>query len=868
MARGGLPSVKVRIYSLVWACALPAIVGFALLTAHFIQRERAQIQQDSLITARALIRAVDRDLNTGITVALALANSPSLDKGDLAAFHSEASKALRPEFPGFNFVLSDRDAVQLLNTVRPYGGVMPDPASAARIRQVFDSGRPVISDVFIGGALKRPLVAIHAPVLRDGQVIYCLSVAFVPERLGQVLREQSLPPDRVVGIFDRQGVIVSRSLHAQEYAGKQGSPTLLAQTRGRQEAITETVTLEGEPVYTMYSRSPTSGWMVAIGVPSSVVWSETLASVRWIGLAVFLLLLAGSGVAWYLARQIGRSVHGLSSAALSLGEGGWQQAPVAPSFREADEAIKTLQSVGAELEHHRHRLESLIEERTAQLQSAMQEAQQANAAKDIFVANMSHELRTPMNAVLGMAHLLGTSGLTPEQNRYLDMLRAAGQSLLGILNDILDFSKMQAGKVELYPTRFRLDEVMHALAAIMSVSAGEKELELAIGVEPDVPRVLVGDALRLQQVLVNLAGNAIKFTERGEVAVSVQRVSRSPLALRFCVRDSGIGMSEDQMARLFSPFTQGDLSFTRRFGGTGLGLTISRGLIELMGGSIEVHSEPGRGSEFRFTLTFEAAEDGAPPHAGKLHLLLADDNHTSRTFIAKTVAAWGWTCDCAASGTEALARLRTGVRYDAVLLDSPMPDMDAMQAIGDMAQVPVVCMVNAYARGKMMKEMAGAHATAFLSKPVTASSLFDAVQTAMAPAGRDDVRRSAAPMLDGARILLVEDNPINQNVAKGLLEHAGAVVAVAEHGQAALDRLRAGDRYDLVLMDVQMPVMDGFTATRLIRAELGLQLPVIAMTAGVMESEREQCMAAGMDDFIAKPIDVEQMFAILSRHLR
>ena len=676
MVRRRPPSIKVQIYSLVWACALPPIVGFALLTAHFIERESDQIKGDTLITARALMLAVDRDLNTGITVALALANSPSLDKRDFAAFHAEATKALRPEFPGFNFVLSDRDSVQLLNTVRPYGALLPDPGSAARIRKVFETGKPVISDVFIGGALKRPLVAIHAPVIRDGKVVYCISSALVPERLGQVLKEQRLQPDRVVAIFDSQGVIVARSLDPEHTVGKKGAPSLLAQMRLKQEAAVEATTLEGLPVYSMYSSSPFSGWTVVIGVPRSVVWSEMLASIKWISFVVALLLAAGFCVAWMYGRKVGRSLE------------------------------------------------------------------QAAAAKDAFVANMSHELRTPMNAVLGMAHLLGTTQLSKEQARYLATIRASGQSLLGILNDILDFSKMQAGKVELHPVRFKLADVLQAVVGILSVGADEKELELSMVVEPEVPRTLVGDALRLQQVLVNLAGNAVKFTERGKVSVLVQRITGSPLTLRFCVRDTGIGMNAEQLARLFSPFTQGDLSITRRFGGTGLGLTISKNLIELMGGTIEVESAPGKGTEFRFTLGFTAAGDEETP------------------------------------GTRA------------------------------------------------------------------------------AP---------ASPSLEGVRILLVEDNPVNQTVARGILEQAGALVAVADNGQLALQRLRTSD-YDLVLMDVQMPVMDGFTATQQIRNELGLTLPVIAMTAGVMESEREQCAHAGMDDFIAKPIDVEQMLATLARH--
>jgi two-component system sensor histidine kinase/response regulator len=874
-----LPSIKVQIYTLVWACALPAIVGFTLLANTFIERERAQIKQDTLITARALIQAVDRDLNTGISMALALSNSPSLDSGDFAAFHALATKALRPEFPGFNFVLSDRDSVQLLNTVRPYGPVLPDPGSAERIREVFDTAKPLISDVFIGGALKRPLVAVHVPVLRDGRVMYVISVAFVPERLGQVLKEPRLPPNRVVGVFDSQGVLVARSHEPEKYVGKKGSPSLLAQMPNKLEDAVETNTLEGTPVYSMYSRSAMSGWAVVIGVPRSVVVSEMMASIQWIGCIVLLLLALGFGVAWYFARSIGRSVSALSAAALSLGSNRkTAQVDGRPVFREADDAIKTLQSVEAELLHHRHHLENLIEERTLQLQSAMEQAQTANAAKDAFVANMSHELRTPMNAVLGMAHLLGTTSLSQDQGRYLEMIRASGQSLLGILNDILDFSKMQAGKVEVHPARFKLDDVLHTLATIMSVSAGDKDLELCIGVEPDVPRILVGDALRLQQILVNLAGNAIKFTEQGEVSVLVERVARTPLVLRFRVRDSGIGMSEDQLSRLFSPFTQGDLSTTRRFGGTGLGLTISKGLIELLGGTIHVRSTPGEGSDFQFTLPLEAGlelaqESMGARSSGPLRVLLVDDNRTSRIFISKIIQAWNWSSDSVASGAEALDLLRAGKAYDVALVDWHMPGMDGlatMRAIQALAPgMPAICMVNVYGRGKLMQQMASASAAAFLTKPVTASSLFDTVQTAMAQlqASAGHTPAPAVPAaFTGARILLVEDNIINQNVARGILEQAGAVVTVAENGQAALDELRSSADYYLVLMDVQMPVMDGFEATRQIRSQLDLTLPVIAMTAGVMASEREQCIAAGMDDFIAKPIDVEQMFETMHRH--
>ncbi len=479
--------------------------------------------------------------------------------------------------------------------------------------------------------------------------------------------------------------------------------------------------------------------------------------------------------------------------------------------------------------------------------------------------------------MLGLAHLIGQTELTVEQRDDVAKIKASGRSLLGILDDILDFSKIEADRLEVEHIDFRLATVFDDLATILSVSAAAKNIEAVIAIDPALPRRINGDPSRLQQVLVNLTGNAIKFTETGTVSVRADLAAGEHPVIRFTVEDTGIGMTEDVIGRLFCPFTQADSSTTRRFGGTGLGLVICKRLVELMGGDIGVSSTPGRGSSFWFTIPFlpgDRSDEPEIPLKG-LSVLIVDDNDIARRALSSTIEALGWSSETAASGQAALDRLRSCPSYDLLLIDWQMPGMDGLETCRRIRaettadKTPVVIMVTSF-KSEFSKYALDADAVdAVLTKPLTTSSLYE---TATRIEGkRRSVGRLIVPVdglrVKGVRVLVVEDNAVNQKVAQKILENEGAAVEIAGNGAEALEWLRHnGACIDAVLMDAQMPVMDGFEATRRIRQELRLaDLPIIALSAGVRLSERERCLESGMNDFISKPLEVDKLIATILR---
>jgi two-component system, sensor histidine kinase and response regulator len=509
------------------------------------------------------------------------------------------------------------------------------------------------------------------------------------------------------------------------------------------------------------------------------------------------------------------------------------------------------------------------------LVQALREAEQASNAKGRFLANMSHEIRTPMNAIMGLARLLEEAPLGRRERGYVERMQLAAKSLLGMLSDVLDFSKVEAGQLALERRTFRLDEVLDTILAVATSGAWAKGVEPVFAVAPEVPQELVGDPVRLGQVLLNLVSNAIKFTERGEVVLSIRvmRQDADGVRLGFSVRDTGIGIAPDQQDRMFEAFSQADSSIGRKYGGVGLGLAICRRLVDLMGGRLGVRSALGAGATFSFDASFPVAAASAPPApAGHATVLVADDNDSALAALAEACEAFGWQVDRASGGAEALALLRTGRKYDFAFLDSAMPDVDGASVIAyarsdSSIKLPRCALLAADPESERLGALAGdLRVGAILAKPFTGCMLADAVAELQSGAVPAPARRSPtlAGRLSGLRILLVEDNVINQEVANYALVHAGATVDIAENGRTAVSMLaERAVHYDAVLMDVQMPVMNGYEACVAIRA-MGLdRLPVIAMTANAMEEDRRRSMAAGMDAHLSKPIEVEVLVETL-----